>query len=69
MLDGDEKKSAAEFGKKQAGTTLLTSSMYDIDFLNDQNEYLNYGFVNEGSVECAQGVDMWIEHAGKLPRD
>ena len=43
--------------------------MYDIDFLDDQNEYSNYGFVNISGVESVQGVVMQIEHDGKLPRD
>ena len=69
MSDGDEKKPAVETGKKQSGTALLTSGMYDINFVDDQNKYSNYGFVNVGGVESVQGVVMQIEHDGKLPRD
>ena len=43
--------------------------MYDIDFLDDQEEVSNYAFVNMGAVESESGVVMQIEHDGKLPRD
>ena len=69
MTDGNEKKTASAPGKKQSGTTLLTSGMYDIDFLDDQDEVSNYAFVNVGGVPSERGVVMQIEHEGKLPRD
>ena len=69
MAEGDEKKPTAESVKKQSGTTLLTSGMYDIDFLDDQDEVDNYAFVNVGADGSDHGVVMQIEHDGKLPRD
>ncbi|KAI2501035.1 Reverse transcriptase (RNA-dependent DNA polymerase) [Fragilaria crotonensis] len=69
VAEGDEKKPAAEPVKKQSGTTLLTSGMYDIDFLDDQDEVANYAFVNVGAAGSDHGVVMQIEHDGRLPRD
>jgi hypothetical protein len=69
VAEGDEKKPTAESVKKQSGTTLLTSGMYDIDFLDDQDEVDNYAFVNVGADGSDHGVVMQIEHDGKLPRD
>ena len=43
--------------------------MYDIDFLDDQDEVDNYAFVNVGADGSDHGVVMQIEHDGKLPRD
>jgi hypothetical protein len=69
VTDGNEKKTASAPGKKQSGTTLLTSGMYDIDFLDNHGEVSNYAFVNVGGVASERGVVMQIEHDGKLPRD
>ena len=49
--------------KKQAGTTLLTDGdIYDLDFLDDQDEFANYQFVNtDMRNENEEGIVMRIE--------
>ena len=63
--------------KKQAGTTLLTDGdIYDVDFLDDQDEFVNYQFINMDSMKkddggnvVDEGIVMQIEGNGKLPGD
>jgi Reverse transcriptase (RNA-dependent DNA polymerase) len=69
VVDGNDKDKDKDKAKKQSGTTLLTSGMFDVDFLDDQPELSNYAFVNAGAVGSENGVVMQIEHDGKLPRD
>ena len=56
--------------KKQAGTTLLTDGdVYDVDFLDDQDEFANYQFVNtDMQKENEEGIVMQMEGDGKLPK-
>ena len=64
-----EIKPAAQ--KKQVGTTLLTDgNIHDVDFLDDQDEFVNYQFVNTDLlVDGNQAIVMQIENNGKLPKN
>ena len=65
--DGEQKVAVV---KKQTGTTLLTDGdVYDVDFLDDQDESVNYQFVNMELMEGGEGIVMQIEGDGKLPKD
>jgi hypothetical protein len=65
--NGEHKTIAA---RKQIGTTLLTDGdVYDVNFLNDQNEPTNYEFVNMKLMKEDKGIVMQIEGNGKLPKD
>ena len=65
----EEAPRSAATEKKQAGTTLLTDGVYDTEFLDDQDEYSHYQFVNMEIDGSDSGVVMQVEHDGKLPRD
>jgi hypothetical protein len=68
MSDKEDKKPTTE-KKKQTGTTLLTEGAYDTDFLDDQDEYTHYQFINTESGEMGNEIAMQIESGGKLPKD
>ena len=67
--DEDKDKKTTSEKKKQTGTTLLTDGSYESDFLDDQDEYSEYQFVNTELIEYENGVVMQIESGGKLPKD
>jgi hypothetical protein len=58
--------------KKQTGTTLVTEGAYDVGFLDDQDEFDEYQFINmdiDIMLDARDGVVMQIEGHGKLPRN
>jgi hypothetical protein len=57
--------------KKQAGTTLVTEgSYYDVGFLDDQDEFDEYQFINMDIMsDTRDGTVMQIGAHGKLPQD
>ena len=56
--------------KKQVGTTLLTDGeIYNVDFLDDQEEFVNYQFINMEVMNENKGIVMQIEGNGKSPKD
>jgi hypothetical protein len=55
-------------GKTQSGTTLLTLENLDT-FLDDQEDYVSYQFINVGGLTDTSGVVMHIGSDGRLPRD
>ena len=63
----DDKKATPE-KRKETGTTLLTDGGYDTGFLDDQDEYTHYQFVNAETEDTKNGIVMQIEAGGKLPR-
>jgi hypothetical protein len=65
VVDEGSAKDGKNGGKTQSGTTLL-----NIDsFLDDQEEYVTYQFLNVGGTGDANGVVMQIGVDGLLPRD
>ena len=68
MSDTEDKKATPE-KKKLTGTRLLTDGVYDTDFLDDQDKYTHYQFVNTKPGEVHNKIVMNIESGDKLPKD
>ena len=68
--EGNDEHKTTGAGRKHIGTTLLTDGdVYDVDFLNEQDDPTNYQFVNMELMKEDKGIVMQIEGDGKLPKD